>query len=279
MRALLWLLLLAPFAAAAQPVQPLPGVQLKGLAPDEVAALTELMTQGACPCEPKKSLKECIQAKSCPEATALADYGAAKFRDGLGTEQVQEAVVRKYLMDHTPVAQFDLTNVPAKGDPNADIVIVEFADFECPHCALMRTVVDDLVKKHPKGLRVHFKQFPLGMHPQSDKAARATLAAHRQGKFWPMHDLCFQNQGKLTDGSYAKFAAELGLNAERFAKDMADPAIAQQVERDRQEAIAAGLQGTPTLFINGRQYMEEKTLEAIDDYLARLRVKLKSAQP
>ncbi|MCB9522708.1 MAG: thioredoxin domain-containing protein [Myxococcales bacterium] len=273
MRFLLALLLLVPAPALAQPLNPLPGVDTKGLQPAELTALTELMNQGACPCTPKDSLLACIQQKSCPEATALADFGAAKFRDGLGAEQVQEAVVRKYLMDHTPTATFELGDTPFKGDPNAAITIVEFADFECPHCAHMAEVMRDFVKKN-KGLKLYFKQFPLGMHPQSEKAAVATLAAHRQGKFWPMHDLCFQNQGKLSDDSYAKFAGELGLNVTKFQADMADPALAQQVARDRQEAIAAGLQGTPTLYFNGRQYMEEKTAEALQDYLKRLRKKL-----
>jgi protein-disulfide isomerase len=268
------MLSLLALPAMAQPTNPLPGVNVKGLDASEVAGLTELLKQGACPCNPQISLQACVVAKTCPEATALGDFGAGKFREGLGLEQVQEAVIRKYLLDHTPKANFDLRDVPFKGDPNGTIIIVEYADFECPHCALMSGIINSVLAKRPKGVKVHFKQFPLGMHPQSERAARATLAAHRQGRFWPMHDLIFGSQGRLTDGSYAKFATELGLNVKKFEQDLADPAIAALVQRDQQEAIAAGLQGTPTLFINGQQYQEEKTPEAIEAYLKRLEKKL-----
>lgn len=251
--------------------QGLPGVDLQKLAKPDVDALTELMKQGACPCAPKLSLLECITAASCPEATALAGFGADKFREGLGAEQVQEAVIRKYLFDHTPAQTFELADTPFKGDANGDIVVVEFADFECPHCAQLRDTMAELVKKHPKGIKLYFKQFPLGMHPQSEKAARATLAAHKQGRFWPMHDLCFQNQGRLEDGSYGKFAAELGLNLERFEADMASEAVGRQVQRDRDEGMAAGLQGTPTLYVNGKLYHEDKTMEGLVDFFERVR--------
>jgi protein-disulfide isomerase len=256
---------------AAAHAQGLTGVDLKKLAKPDVDALTELMKQGACPCAPKLSLLDCIGAASCPEATALASFGADKFREGLGAEQVQEAVIRKYLFDHTPAQSFELGDTPSKGDPNGDIVVVEFADFECPHCAQMGETMTELVKKHPKGIKLYFKQFPLGVHPQSEKAARATLAAHKQGRFWPMHDLCFQNQGRLDDTSYGKFAAELGLNLEKFQADMASEAVGRQVQRDREEGMAAGLQGTPTLYVNGKLYHEDKTIEGLESFFERVR--------
>ena len=259
--------------------QALPGIDLQKLAPPDVAALTELMKQGACPCTPKLSLFDCIAAQSCPEANALASYGADKFREGLGAEQVQEAVIRKYLLDHTPAQSFELTDTPVKGDPQADIVVVEFADFECPHCAQMRDILADLLKKHPKGIKIYFKQFPIGVHPQSEKAARATLAAHKQGRFWPMHDLCFQNQGRLDDSSYGKFAAEIGLNLEKFKADMDSEAVGKQVQRDREEGMAAGLQGTPTLYVNGKLYHEDKTIEGLEDYFTRVRAQGKDGKP
>ena len=274
MRLLTSLLLLLAMPTLAQPANPLPGIDLKGLEPTEIAGLVELLQQGACPCNTQISLQACVAAKSCPEANGLAEFGVAKFREGLGLEQVQEAVIRKYLLDHTPKASFELKGVPFRGDPEGETIIVEYADFECPHCALMGGIIDTLLKARPKGLKVYFKQFPLGNHPQSDRSALASLAAHRQQKFWPMHDLLFANQGRITDASYSKFAAELGLNVKTFERDMKDPALTALVHRDQQEAIAGGLQGTPTLFINGQHYQEEKTPEAIEAYLKRLEKKL-----
>lgn len=256
--------LLLPLAAHAQ--GPLPGVDVTDLDAGEVGALSTLMSEGACPCDTQKSLLDCIKARSCPAATELAGFGAGKLRDGLGLEQVREAVVRKYLEDHIHYT-FDLSDTPRKGPADAKVVLVEFADFECPHCALMKDTVAGVAKQFPDDVAVYFKQFPLGHHAHSHAAARATLAAHRQGRFWQMHDLIFQNQGSLSPARFVEFATELGLNVDRFAKDMEDPALYAQIERDRKEAIAANLSGTPTIYINGRLYVDPKTPEALAKYI------------
>ncbi|MEZ4468354.1 MAG: DsbA family protein [bacterium] len=80
---------------------------------------------------------------------------------------------------------------------------------------------------------------------------------HRQGRFWPMHDLIFQNQGSLGPQKFIDFATELGLNVDRFKVDMESKEIREQVLKDRQEGVDAGISATPTLFINGRMYLEQ----------------------
>lgn len=262
-------LLVAPALTAAQPTPAaptLPGVDLRDLDPEETAALATLMGEGACPCDTDKSLLECIQAKSCPAATELAGYGAGKLRDGLGIEQVREAVVRKYLEDHVRYS-FDLSDTPHKGTAGAPVVIVEFADFECPHCALMRGILQEVVDAFPGKVVLYFKQFPLGHHAHSHTAARATLAAGRQGRFWPMHDLVFQNQGALSPERFVEFATELGLNVDKFKRDLEDPALYAQIERDRKEAITANISGTPTIYIDGRMYIDDKTPDKLKEYI------------
>jgi protein-disulfide isomerase len=113
--------------------------------------------------------------------------------------------------------------------------------------------------------------FPLG-RPQSNPAARAALAAHKQGKFWPMHDLIYENQGSLSDEKYERFAQQIGLNVSKFKTDMASPEIAAQVARDRAEGEKAEISGTPAIFMNGRKYMGDASMEglneAIDEALA-----------
>ncbi len=275
MRRLLIAVALLGWTAAGAHAQPLPGVDTKGLVADEIGALAALMREGACPCNPRLSLLECIEKKSCPQATDLAGFGADRFRDGDGVEQVREAVVRKYLDEHVTFT-FELGDTPAKGAKDGRIKIVEFADFECPHCALMRSVLDEVVKAYPKDVTVYFKQFPLQHHVFADLAARATLAAHRQGRFWPMHDLIFINQGKLSPERFVEFATEIGLNVEKFKTDLEDPALGRQIQRDRQEAIDAQLTGTPTLYINGKLYTEDKSPEAIKAYVQKLIGKLEA---
>lgn len=257
---------LTPAPARPAPPTTLPGVDTRDLDALEITALATLMSEGACPCDTNKSLLDCIRATSCPAATELAGFGAGKLRDGLGIEQVREAVVRKYLEDHMRYT-FDLTGTAYKGTLGAPVTIVEFADFECPHCALMRTILTEVVEAFPGKVVLHFKQFPLGHHAHSHGAARAALAAGRQGRFWPMHDLLFQNQGTLSPERFVEFATEIGLNIDRFKRDIEDPALYAQIERDRNEAIAANIGGTPTIYIDGRLYIDDKTPEKLKDHI------------
>lgn len=255
--------------AVGQPAAKLPGIDTSKLDAEERAALVTLMTEGACPCDAKLTLLQCIEAKSCPKATELGNYGAARFRDGQGEEQVREAVVKKYLSDHVTYT-FDLTGTPSKGAEKGRITIVEFADFECPHCSLVRPVLKEVLARFPKDVTLYFKPFPLGTHNFSEPAARAALAAHAQGRFWEMHDLLFDHQGRLDATKVKGFVAELGLNAERYLADERSASVAAMILRDRQEALQANLTGTPTIYINGKLYLDDKSVEALSAYIQQL---------
>jgi len=253
---------------------PLPGVSLAGLDKEDVNDLVTLLSEGACPCDPKLSLRVCIEQKVCPPATALANYGAEKYREGLGPEQVAEAVIRKYISDYVRY-QFNLENTARKGAAKPKIVIVEFADFECPHCALVSPMLTDLVKAYKNDVAVYFKNFPLPHHQFARSAAQAAIAAGRQNRFWEMHDLLFANQGSLNNARFVEFAAKLALDVERFKKDMADPAVAAQVERELNEGLEAKITGTPAIYINGAPYLEEKTPEKLKATVGELLKKAK----
>lgn len=261
------LLTLAALALATPAVAEMPGVNVAKLSADEVGDLEVMMKQGACPCDPKLSLFECIAKKSCPAATGLANFGADKMREGLGAEQVMKAVVKKYINDHVPPAVFDLKETPFKGAKDGKIVLVEFADFECPRCGQVRSILAEVVKAYPKDVKLYFKQFPIAFHAHAEQAARAALAAHKQGRFWEMHDLIFQNQAALKPERFAEFATELGLNLERFKADMASPATAKRVQADREEGMKSGLSGTPTIFINGRMYVDDVSPDALKAHI------------
>ncbi len=248
---------------------PLPGVNTQGLNPQEVEALSGLLSDAICPCSPQETVVQCIQKKTCPEANQLADYGAEQFRQGLSIEQVLESVVRHYMEKYVRY-QFDVETAPRKGAPNPKITIVEFADFECPHCAQMSDILRDIMKLYPADVAVVFKQFPLPHHTYASGAARAALAAHRQGKFWPMHDLIFQNQGRLSNERFGEFAKEIGLNLERFKQDMNDPTVYARIEQDRQEAIKANIQGTPAVYVNGRVFLDGINKERLIEMIQRL---------
>ena len=102
-------------------------------------------------------------------------------------------------------------------------------------------------------LRVVFKQYPLSFHTNARNAAIASLAAHRQGKFWKYHDLLFQNMKRLSRKELVDWAKVAGLDVPRFEKDMGDPQLQAQVSQDMAEGVRAGVRGTPAMYLNGRK--------------------------
>jgi protein-disulfide isomerase len=107
--------------------------------------------------------------------------------------------------------------------------------------------------RNPKTVRVVFKQFPLKMHTMALPAAKASLAAHQQGKFWEMHDQIFKLPGnKLSDETLRKAAETIGLNMKAYDEAVKSPKVAAQVDQDMKDGLEAGVRGTPALFINGR---------------------------
>ena len=264
------LLMLWPALGWADPAGPnLPGIDLKGLEKDELEALGQLLQGGACPCNTKVSIAECVEQKSCEQATLLARFAVDRFKEGFGPEQVQQAVVKKYF-DEIMKFTFDLKDTPKKGATNGRVVIVEFADFECPHCALVSKILPEVIKAFPKDVTLYYKHFPLPSHTWAEQASRAAWAAGRQDKFWPMHDLIFANQSALDAAKFTAFAQELGLNLEKFKADMASTEASRSIERDKAEGVKAALTGTPSLYINGKFYYEDKTPEALKAYVEKL---------
>jgi protein-disulfide isomerase len=139
-----------------------------------------------------------------------------------------------------------------RGPATAEVTLVEYGDYQCPHClqayADVRSIRDLLGER----LRLVFRNFPLTtVHPDAQAAAEAAEAAGAQGKFWPMHDRLFKHQSRLDHDSLLVYAAEIGLDVRRFAWDLAMHAFAPRVRQDFLSGIRSGVNGTPTFFING----------------------------
>ena len=109
-----------------------------------------------------------------------------------------------------------------------------------------------MLEKYPNDVKLVIKHFPLQIHDYAKKAAIAALAAGKQGKFWEAHEKLFANQNDLNDAKVEAIAGELSLDMEKFKKDLQDPAIASVVDRDMNDGLKANVQGTPTIFINGK---------------------------
>jgi len=154
-----------------------------------------------------------------------------------------------------PVRKVDApADAPAFGPEFAKVTIIEWSDFQCPYCSRAAPIVDKLRDAYGKDVRVVFRNLPLPMHPNAHIAAQAAMAAHAQGKFWPMHDQLFANQAALDRQSLERTAEKLGLDMERFRADFDSAAVKARIEADMAAANAAGVHATPSLYVNGRLY-------------------------
>ncbi|MCB0353100.1 MAG: thioredoxin domain-containing protein [Bdellovibrionales bacterium] len=145
----------------------------------------------------------------------------------------------------------DIGSSPTRGPKDAPITIVEFSDFQCPYCSRANQVIDQVLKEYDGKVRIAFKNLPLPFHQQAEPAAKAALAASKQGKFWEMHDALFENQRQLSEEFYLAQAKELGLDIEKFKKDMESEDVKKQIAADTEAARQHGISGTPGFFVNG----------------------------
>lgn len=150
--------------------------------------------------------------------------------------------------------KFELAGRPMKGKPDAKITIVEFSDFECPYCSKAVPGVEAILAAYPDDVKVYFLHFPLSFHKKAMPAAIAAHCANSQGKFWEFHDKVFENQSQLSREDLAKHATAVGIDAAKFSTCMDDPKSKALVESDMKQAEEAGVQGTPSFFIDGVFY-------------------------
>ena len=146
----------------------------------------------------------------------------------------------------------DPTQPPAYGPYPAKVRVLVFSDFQCPVCGRIPAATHQIAEEFPGDVRLEFRQLPLKMHRNAENTAVAALAAHRQGKFWEMHDLLFQNQGALDEASLPGYAKQLGLDMAKFTKDYADPALRKRAQDEGKLGETLGGDGTPAIFINGK---------------------------
>lgn len=142
------------------------------------------------------------------------------------------------------------------GRLRAQYTLVEYGDYECPHCAHVHPIVQELVRELGDDLCFVFRHFPQpDVHPHSTQAAEAAEAAAMQAKFWLMHDRLFAHQSGLSDGTIRRLERELPLDLHTLDKDLASGAPARRVAEDQESGRSAGVGETPTFFVNGRMHV------------------------
>jgi protein-disulfide isomerase len=161
-----------------------------------------------------------------------------------------------------------------QGHEDAPVTLVEYGDYECPHCGRAYPIVKRVQKHFGKRLRFVFRNFPLNeSHPNAESAAETAEFAGAQGKFWEMHDLLFENQERLGGPLYLEMARELELDVNALRRSLESREYAGRVRADFSGGARSGVNGTPTFFINGKRhdasFAYEDLTAAIEAELAR----------
>jgi protein-disulfide isomerase len=150
------------------------------------------------------------------------------------------------------------------GPAQAPVTLVEYGDFECPHCLAAYPVIRGLLKSLDGRVRFVFRHYPITVsHDHAQKAAEAAEAAAEQGKFWEMHDLLFRHQDALDTESLVGYARELGLDVERFRRELAGGVYADRVYEDLVSGQNSEVHWTPTFFLNGVRYGSARDLDGL----------------
>ena len=253
----------------------LPAVELNGLTSARQKTALKLLRENDCVCGCAMKLAECrVKDPNCTYSRGLASAIVDALKAGKNEADALAAAKLSrwgHAPDRSKVLE-DAVKIPVEGSPvtgpaNAPLTLVLFSDFQCPYCVKAVPELQAVMKAYPAQLKLIFKQFPLERHSQAALAAAASLAAHKQGKFWPMHDAIFAQKGKLSREIILKLAADLRVDMKRFTADMNSAEIRKAVDKDREVGEGAGVDSTPSLYVGGRHYNGALTLAALKPVL------------
>jgi len=192
----------------------------------------------------------------------LRELRRTKARAAYVEQLRKQAKINILLMP--PSAPVDVAKAYTRGAENAPVVLVEFADYQCPYCQKVNPQIQQLKKEYGDNLTVIFKDFPLPMHHGSEKAAEASRCAGEQGKFWEYHDVLFYSK-QIEIDELKEHARVLKLDGDRFDTCLDGGAEAAAVKKDLDEAKSLGLTGTPSFFVNGHFFSGVVDYAALKD--------------
>ena len=269
-------------AEAAELVE-LSGVDTSNLRAREKREWSSAVSELLAPCADQPvSVAQCVKEKrKCRACAPAAHFLVKQVQKGRTRSQIEVAYKKRF--SPSEVKQISLDGSPQKGAASAPVTLVEWADFECPFCAKTAPVLDKLVSRYSTQVRLVFKNYPLGIHKYAEKAARAGAAANRQGKFWAMHHALFERTDKkvkLEQSVLEEVAKEIGLDLKKFKEELASEPVADLVGKDRKQADALGIEGTPLLYINGRHFdLDHFDIGEDLEPWVKLEIELKTGKP
>lgn len=243
------------------PVVDLPGVDTSTLTPREKTEWSGYVSEFISPCsDTPVPVAQCVKEnRACNKCLPAAKFVLKAVRDGLSREQVEKSYHGRFDADR--IKDVPLDGSPSIGPASAPVTIIEFADFECPYCGIMYPMLEAVRAKHPNDVRLVYKFLPLGGHPHGEIAARAAIAAWQAGKFWEMHHKLFENQEHLEQGDLDNYAKDLGLDLAKFHNDAMSKLATDRIAADRKLADSLAVKGTPSIYINGREFDPHTELE------------------
>jgi len=254
-----------PSASASAPTVELVGIDTDSLTPREHQVWSKLVTELLSPC-PNVAVPvgQCVKEKrDCSLCIPAAKFLIRQVQAGRPQADVAASYGARF--DAKQVKTIVLGDSPAKGSKDPAVTIVEFADFECPACGAVYPLLEAMYEKYGKSIRLVFKHYPLDPHPNAKLAARASYAAQKQGHFWKMHKLLFNNQQRLTEPDLIAYAREIGLDMRRFKKDLHSDEASDRVMQEKKQGESLGVEATPTIFINGRDCNLSKLANPLKD--------------
>lgn len=258
----------APVAAPLPLPPPLPNLDMGALSEAEKRTFFEIVDAVNSPCGQPVSIARCVrEGTDCRDCRHAAAYTVRLLSEGYPAERVRDLLRFRYTPD--TAVTLSTESCAWKGAAMARVTIVEFADFECPHCREAHEMFDSVFEDAAISsvARLCYRFFPLTGHENARPAAQAAVAAANQGKFWQMHDLLYANQTRLSSAAYLDFANRIGLDRGRFLLDQDAEGTVARVDRDRAEGEAANIEGTPAIFVNGRRYEASPDASSVSAYI------------
>jgi protein-disulfide isomerase len=157
-----------------------------------------------------------------------------------------------------------------QGPADAPVTLVEYGDYECPYCGRAHPIIKQVQERLGDRMRFVFRNFPITTaHPRAEPAAEAAEAAGAQDRFWEMHDLIYVGQPRLSDADLRGYAEQVGLDLERFDRELANHTYADRVREDFMGGVRSGVNGTPSFFINGARYDDPYDVDTLTAALER----------
>ncbi len=244
-----------PAPGSKGPIRDLPQVDTSGLDDFAKGIWVDMVNELLSPCGEPVSVARCIdEGRKCKRCVPAARYVARLVDGGYSRDEIRDIYRVRYGED-TKAEKLSIDDSPLRGSPMAPVTIYEFSDFQCPYCKTAAPALKKIVEESDGKVKLVFKHYPLPMHPKAREAAKATIAADRQGKFWEMHDLLFENQAELQRASFTKYAEQLGLDVNRFKADMQSEETERRVEADIKQGRAVGVDSTPSIYVNDRRFV------------------------